>query len=67
MSINSATKGPFLDDVLVNTDPIRPNCVLSVLGAQAARLQIFIFTCPPDRYRGSGHAITFEACRPNNP
>lgn len=57
----------ILDDVLVNTDPVRQDRVLDVLGAQAARLQILILTCHPDRYRGSGQAVTFEACRPKNP
>ncbi len=48
----------ILDDVLVNTDPVRQDRVLDVLGAQAARLQILILTCHPDRYRGTGEAIT---------
>ena len=44
----------ILDDVLVNTDPVRQDRVLDVLGAQAERLQILILTCHPDRYRGVG-------------
>jgi hypothetical protein len=35
----------ILDDVLVNTDPVRQERILDVLGAQAARLQILIPTC----------------------
>lgn len=42
----------ILDDVLVNTDPIRQDRILDVLSAQATRLQILILTCHPDRYRG---------------
>lgn len=56
-----ATEEPqvlILDDVLVNTDPVRQDRVLDVLGAQAARLQILILTCHPDRYRGVGQPIT---------
>ncbi len=47
----------ILDDVLVNTDPVRQDRVLDVLGAQAARLQILILTCHPDRYRGVGQPV----------
>ena len=47
----------ILDDVLVNTDPVRQQRILDVLGAQAARLQILILTCHPDRYRGVGQPI----------
>lgn len=50
----------ILDDVLVNTDPVRQDRVLDVLGAQAARLQILILTCHPDRYRGVGETITLN-------
>lgn len=48
----------ILDDVLVNTDPVRQDRVLDVLGAQAARLQILILTCHPDRYRGVGQSLS---------
>ena len=48
----------ILDDVLVNTDPVRQERILDVLGALSARLQILILTCHPDRYRGVGQAIT---------
>lgn len=47
----------ILDDVLVNTDPVRQERVLDVLGAQAERLQILILTCHPDRYRGVGSMV----------
>ncbi len=50
----------ILDDVLVNTDPVRQDRVLDVLGAHAARLQILILTCHPDRYRGVGETITLN-------
>ena len=50
----------ILDDVLVNTDPIRQDRVLDVLGAQAVHLQILILTCHPDRYRGVGETITLN-------
>lgn len=51
----------ILDDVLVNTDPVRQERILDVLAAQAERLQILILTCHPDRYRGVGQAITLTA------
>jgi exonuclease SbcC len=44
----------ILDDVLVNTDQVRQE---RILAAQAARLQIIILTCHPDRYRGVGQCI----------
>jgi exonuclease SbcC len=47
----------ILDDVLVNTDPVRQERILDVLGTQAARMQIVILTCHPDRYRGAGQSI----------
>lgn len=47
----------ILDDVLVNTDPVRQDRILDVLGTQADRLQILILTCHPDRYRGIGTPI----------
>jgi len=49
----------ILDDVLVNTDPVRQERILDVLGTQATRLQILILTCHPDRYRGVGQPLTF--------
>ena len=51
----------ILDDVLVNTDPVRQERILDVLGAQATHLQILILTCHPDRYRGVGEAISISA------
>jgi len=48
----------ILDDVLVNTDPIRQERILDTLAAQANHLQILILTCHPDRYRGVGTAIS---------
>ena len=47
----------ILDDVLVNTDPVRQERILDVLGTQAERLQILILTCHPDRYRGVGQSL----------
>lgn len=51
----------ILDDVLVNTDPVRQDRILDVLGTQAARLQILILTCHPDRYRGVGEPLVLTA------
>lgn len=48
------------DHVLVNTDPVRQDRILDVLGTQAARLQILILTCHPDRYRGVGQTLTLS-------
>lgn len=50
----------ILDDVLVNTDPVRQDRILDVLAGQADRLQILILTCHPDRYRGIGQPISIE-------
>ncbi|MFA7345412.1 MAG: hypothetical protein WC003_14010, partial [Terrimicrobiaceae bacterium] len=50
----------ILDDVLVNTDPIRQERILDVLGTQAERLQILILTCHPDRYRGVGEPVSIS-------
>lgn len=58
-----ATEEPqvlILDDVLVNTDPVRQERILDVLGTQADRLQILILTCHPDRYRGIGQPISLN-------
>ncbi len=55
----------ILDDVLVNTDPVRQDRVLDVLSAHAARLQILILTCHPDRYRGVGGALGFVSVPPS--
>ncbi|MEO7797442.1 MAG: AAA family ATPase [Opitutaceae bacterium] len=48
----------ILDDVLVNTDRVRQERILDVLGAHASRLQILILTCHPERYRGIGQSIS---------
>lgn len=47
----------ILDDVLVNTDPVRQERVLETLAAVANRLQVIILTCHPDRYRGVGNTL----------
>ncbi|MBK9989825.1 MAG: AAA family ATPase [Verrucomicrobia bacterium] len=63
-----ATEEPqvlILDDVLVNTDPVRQDRILDVLGAQAARLQILILTCHPERYRGIGTSTKLNSTESN--
>lgn len=50
----------ILDDVLVNTDPVRQERVLDLLGTLSADLQILVLTCHPDRYRGAGSPINFS-------
>ena len=54
----------ILDDVLVNTDPIRQERVLDVLGAATRHLQIVILTCHPDRYRGVGQVLALTPAPP---
>lgn len=49
-----------LDDVLVNTDPVRQQRVLDLLQSAADRLQILVLTCHPDRYRGMGNQVTIR-------
>lgn len=49
----------ILDDVLVNTDPVRQERILDKLNSASDALQILILTCHPDRYRGIGTAIGF--------
>jgi len=51
----------ILDDVLVNTDPIRQQRVLDVLQTASEHLQILVLTCHADRYRGIGHPCTIKA------
>lgn len=51
----------ILDDVLVNTDPVRQDRILDVLAAQTDRLQILILTCHPDRYRGIGRSLALTS------
>lgn len=48
----------LLDDVLVNTDPIRQERILDTLSSRASHLQILILTCHPDRYRGVGEFLS---------
>lgn len=58
-----ATEEPqtlILDDVLVNTDPVRQERVLDLLGTLATNLQILILTCHPDRYRGMGENLDLQ-------
>jgi len=47
----------ILDDVLVNTDPVRQQRVLDLLHSAAEQLQILVLTCHADRYRGIGHSV----------
>lgn len=47
----------ILDDVLVNTDAVRQERVLDLLGGLSATLQILILTCHPDRFRGIGETL----------
>ena len=51
----------ILDDVLVNTDPVRQERILDVLGTLAERIQLLILTCHPDRYRGVGEPVCFAS------
>ncbi|HEX8372701.1 MAG TPA: hypothetical protein VF585_07975 [Chthoniobacterales bacterium] len=50
----------ILDDVLVNTDTVRQERILDLLGSLGSSLQILILTCHPDRYRGLGYPVTFQ-------
>ena len=50
----------ILDDVLVNTDPVRQERVLDVLGSVASTLQILVLSCHADRYRGVGREVRLE-------
>lgn len=47
----------ILDDVLVNTDPVRQERVLDALTGLSARLQVIVLTCHADRYRGVGQPV----------
>lgn len=51
----------ILDDVLVNTDPVRQERVLDTLGALSATLQVIILTCHAERYRGVGQAVSITS------
>jgi hypothetical protein len=46
-----------LDDVLVNTDPVRQENVIDYLQQLAGRVQIILLTCHAERYRGIGHHL----------
>jgi DNA repair exonuclease SbcCD ATPase subunit len=56
----------ILDDVLVNTDPVRQERVLDLLQSAARDLQILVLTCHPDRYRGIGCAVTMQPHQSNS-
>lgn len=47
----------ILDDVLVNTDPVRQVRVLDFLSQLAQEVQILVLTCHPERYAGAGHPL----------
>ena len=49
-----------LDDVLTATDTGRLARILSILEEAARRLQLFILTCHPERYRGLSDAEFFD-------
>lgn len=47
----------ILDDVLVNTDPVRQERILATLEHLSARLQIVVLTCHASAYRGAGESV----------
>ncbi len=47
----------ILDDVLVNTDPVRQERVLDYLQQISTDVQILVLTCHSSMYRGVGHAV----------
>ena len=49
-----------LDDILTATDTGRLARVLSILEEAAQRLQLFILTCHPERYRGLTDADFYD-------
>ena len=49
-----------LDDILTATDTGRLARVLSILEEAAQRLQLFILTCHPERYRGLAEADFYD-------
>ncbi len=49
-----------LDDILTATDTGRLARVLSILEEAAQRLQLFILTCHPERYRGLAEAEFYD-------
>ena len=51
----------ILDDVLVNTDPVRQERVLDYLQQISTDVQILVLTCHSSMYRGVGHAVSLDA------
>jgi len=49
-----------LDDILTATDTGRLARILSIIEEAAQRLQLFVLTCHPERYRGMGEAHFFD-------
>jgi uncharacterized protein YhaN len=49
-----------LDDILTATDTGRLARILSILEEAAQRLQLFILTCHPERYRGLSGAEFYD-------
>lgn len=47
----------ILDDVLVNTDPVRQERVLDYLQQISTDVQILVLTCHSSMCRGVGHAV----------
>jgi uncharacterized protein YhaN len=50
----------ILDDVLVNTDPVRQERVLDYLQQIATDTQMLVLTCHSSMYRGVGHAVGLD-------
>ena len=55
----------ILDDVLVNTDPVRQERVLDYLQQISTDVQVLILTCHPDMYRGVGQAVGLDVGVPS--
>ena len=51
----------ILDDVLINTDPVRQERVLDYLQQISTDVQILVLTCHSSMYRGVGHAVSLDA------
>ena len=47
----------ILDDVLVNTGPVRQERVLDYLQQISTDVQVLVLTCHSSMYRGVGHAV----------
>ncbi len=54
----------ILDDVLVNTDPIRQTRVLDFLVHLAQRVQVLVLTCHAERYAGVGQKVGITPVAP---